>query len=137
MVLLATIMSSLVSRKVSSGSTVRCSSESTVRSSSSASESRSAGKVISGCGLRSERSTSMVGSGQERGSSSGASVAWRGNVGVAQMSSKDAVDRQSEAHELREEGLELLLFNKITGKSLVGFLSINPHKFHGGSCFVV
>lgn len=136
MVLLSTIMSSLVSRKVSSGSTVRCSSESTVRSSSSASESRSAGEVVSGCGLRSERSTSVVGSGQERGSSSGASVAWRGNVGVAQMSSKDAVDRQSEAHELREEGLELLL-NKITNKSLVGFLSINPHKFHGGSCFVV
>lgn len=134
MVLLSTIMSSLVSREVSRGSTVRCSSES---SSSSASESRSAGKVlVSGCGLRSERSTSMVGSGQERGSSSGASVAWRGNVGVAQMSSKDAVDRQSEAHELREEVEELLL-NKITNKSLVGFLSINPHKFHGGSCFVV
>lgn len=52
------------------------------------------------------------------------------------MSSKDAVDRQSEAHELREEGEELLS-NKITGKSLFSFIGVSPHKFHGGSCFVV
>lgn len=57
--------------------------------------------VVGVSALRSEGSSSVARGGQEGRSSGGVGVAWRGNVRVTQMSSKDTVDRQSEAHELR------------------------------------
>lgn len=57
--------------------------------------------VVGVSALRSEGSSSVARGGQEGRPSGGVGVAWRGNVRVSQMSSKDTVDRQGEAHELR------------------------------------
>lgn len=89
MLLLLLLMTTIMSGKGTGGSSRRHT------------MSRRSAEVASGCGLV-RRLLSVVWGGQERGSSGGASVGWRGNVGVAQMRRKDTVDHQSEAHKLKK-----------------------------------
>lgn len=87
------------------------------RSSESSSTAGAMELGVGGLELRSETaaSASVGGRLEEVGASSRASVAGRGDVGVAQMRSQDAVNRQGDAHKLRgsqeEGGVELVKLN--------------------------
>lgn len=87
------------------------------RSSESSSTAGAMELGVGGLELRSETAASATVGGrlEEVGASSRASVAGRGDVGVAQMRSQDAVYRQGDAHKLRgsqeEGGVDLVKFN--------------------------